>query len=114
MGRSAVIRTRYHGHEALMQGTEPWQLMSNGKAATVRVHGRFKADNGVALAAAAVAGLGIAALPDFLTGADITSGALVPVLADHPLPEASLFVLRPPGDFPQRKVRALIGRLRRP
>jgi DNA-binding transcriptional LysR family regulator len=95
-------------HEALMQGTEPWRFMSNGKPATVRVHGGFKADNGVALAAAAVAGLGIAALPDFLTEAHIASGALVPVLVDHPPPEAGLFVLRPPGDFPPRKVRALI------
>jgi DNA-binding transcriptional LysR family regulator len=95
-------------HEALMQGTEPWRFMSNGKAATVRVHGRFKADNGAALAAAAVAGLGIAALPDFLTEAHIASRALVPVLINHPPPEAGIFVLRPPGDFPPRKVRALI------
>jgi DNA-binding transcriptional LysR family regulator len=98
----------FEHHEALMQGTEPWRLMSNGKAATVRVHGRFKADNGVALAAAAVAGLGIAVLPDFLTEEHIASGALVPVLVDHPPPEAGLFVLRPPGDFPPRKVRTLI------
>jgi DNA-binding transcriptional LysR family regulator len=47
-------------------------------------------------------------LPDFLTEAHIASGALVPVLVDHPPPEAGLFVLRPPGDFPPRKVRALI------
>jgi DNA-binding transcriptional LysR family regulator len=95
-------------HEALMQGTEPWRLMSNGKAATVRVHGRFKADNGAALVAAALAGIGISMVPDFLTDAHIASGALVPVLVDHPPPEAGLFVLRPPGDFPPRKVRALI------
>jgi DNA-binding transcriptional LysR family regulator len=68
----------------------------------------LQGDNGVALAAAAVAGLGIAALPDFLTEAHIASGALVSVLVDHPPPEAGLFVLLPPGDFPPRKVRALI------
>jgi DNA-binding transcriptional LysR family regulator len=79
-----------------------------GKAAAVRVHGGFKADNGVALAGAAVVGLGIAALPDFLTQAHIASGALVPVLVDHPPREAGLYVLRPLGDFPPRKVRALI------
>jgi DNA-binding transcriptional LysR family regulator len=95
-------------HEALMQGTEPWRLMSNGKAATVRVHGRFKADNGEALVAAALAGLGISMVPDFLIEAHIATGALVPVLVDFPPPEAGLFVLRPPGDFPPRKVRALI------
>ena len=42
---------------------------------TVRPQGRFKADNGVAIAAAALAGLGIAALPDFLIDAHIASRA---------------------------------------
>ncbi len=95
-------------HEALMQGTETWRLTRNGKTISVHVHGRFKADNGEALAAAALAGLGIAALPDFLIKAHITAGALVPLLTDFPPPEAGLYVVRPPGDFPPRKVRALI------
>jgi DNA-binding transcriptional LysR family regulator len=95
-------------HEALMQGTEPWRMMSNGKEITVRVHGRFKADNGTALVAAALAGVGICAVPDFLIDAHVASGALVPVLVNHPPPEAGLFVVRPPGPFPPRKVRALI------
>jgi DNA-binding transcriptional LysR family regulator len=95
-------------HEALMQGTEPWRMMSDGKIITVRVQGRFKADNGEALAAAALAGIGIGAVPNFLIDAHIASGALVPVLVDYPPPEAGLYVVRPPGDFPPRKVRALI------
>lgn len=95
-------------HEALMQGNEPWRFMRSGKAVTMRVHGRFKADNGEALVAAAVAGIGISMVPDALVEAHIASGALVPVLVDYPPPEAGLFVLRPPGEFPPRKVRALI------
>ena len=47
-------------HQALMQGTEAWQLMDGDKIITVRPQGRFKADNGTALVAAALAGLGIA------------------------------------------------------
>ncbi len=73
----------------------------------MRPQGRFKADNGVALAAAALAGLGIAALPDFLVDAHIASGALEPVLVDYPPPEAGIYVVRP-GEFAPRKVRALI------
>jgi DNA-binding transcriptional LysR family regulator len=94
-------------HEALMQGTEPWRFIAGGKTVTVHPHGRFKADNGIALAAAAVAGLGIAALPDFLIEEHIASGALVAVMTKLPLPEAGIFVLRPPGDNPARKVRVL-------
>jgi DNA-binding transcriptional LysR family regulator len=95
-------------HECLMQGTEPWRYVSNGKTITVRPQGRFKADNGVALAAAALAGLGVAALPDFLVDAHIAAGALEQVLVDYPAPEAGLYLVRPPGEFAPRKVRALI------
>jgi DNA-binding transcriptional LysR family regulator len=53
-------------HQALMQGTETWQFLDGDKTISVRPQGRFKADNGTALAAAAVAGLGIAWLPDHI------------------------------------------------
>jgi DNA-binding transcriptional LysR family regulator len=38
------------GHQALMQGTETWQYTDGGEIRTFRPQGRFKADNGVALA----------------------------------------------------------------
>jgi len=95
-------------HEALMQGTESWHLTDRGKTFLVHPRGRFKADNGAALLAAALAGLGIAALPDFLIDPYVTSGALTPVLTEYPPPEAGMFVVRPPGAFPPRKVRMLI------
>ena len=94
-------------HEALMQGTESWRLVDRGKPIVLRPRGRFKADNGAALLAAALAGLGVAALPDFLIDAHVDSGALIPVLSNYPLPEAGMFVVRPPGDFPTRKVKVL-------
>lgn len=56
-------------HEALMQGTEAWQFSDGDAVVTVHPRGRFKADNGTALIAAAVAGLGIAWLPDGLNPA---------------------------------------------
>ncbi len=94
-------------HQALMQGTEAWSLIDGDKVVSVHPQGRFKADNGAALAAAAIAGLGIAALPDFLTETALASGALVPVMSRYPLPEGGLFVVRPPGRHPARKIRAL-------
>ena len=94
-------------HEALMQGTETWRLLDGGKVITVHPQGRFKADNGEALLAAAVAGLGVAALPDLMIEPHIAAGVLTPVLRDHPPPEAGLFVVRPPGDIPPRKFKVL-------
>ena len=94
-------------HQALMQGTEAWQLMDGDRIITVRPQGRFKADNGTALAVAALAGLGIAWIPDALTKEHLASGALVPVMAHHPPPPAGVYVIRPPGQHPTRKIRVL-------
>lgn len=94
-------------HEALMQGTEAWQFMNGDRIVTVHPQGRFKADNGTALIAAALAGLGIAWLPDGLTREHLESGALVAVMTDYPPPPAGAYVLRPPGQHPARKIRVL-------
>ncbi|ULR45448.1 LysR family transcriptional regulator [Rhizobium sp. K102] len=94
-------------HQALMQGTEAWQVTDGDKVLTVRPRGRFKADNGVALLAAALAGIGVARLPDGLTDEHIASGALVQVMSRYPPPPAGIFVVRPPGQHPSRKVRVL-------
>ena len=99
-------------HEALMQGTESWQLMDGDEIISVRVQGRFKADNGSALVAATVAGLGIGYLPDGLTHSHRASGALVPVMARYPVRTAGAYVVRPPGPHPSRKIRVLIELLR--
>jgi DNA-binding transcriptional LysR family regulator len=94
-------------HQALMQGTEAWQLTDGDKIITVRPQGRFKADNGAALAAAALAGLGIAWLPDGITHDHVASGVLVPVMTRYPPPPAGVYVVRPPSQHPARNVRVL-------
>ncbi|ATB27063.1 LysR family transcriptional regulator [Melittangium boletus DSM 14713] len=94
-------------HQALMQGTEAWQFVDGDKIVTIRPQGRFKADNGIALVAAATAGLGIAYLPDGLTNEFVISGALVPVMTRFPPPPAGIYVIRPPGQSPTRKIRVL-------
>lgn len=94
-------------HQALMQGNETWPVMDGDKLITMKVQGRFKADNGVALVAAALAGLGIAGVPEDLIRDHLASGALVPVMTRFPCPELGIFVVRPPGQHPERKIRVL-------
>lgn len=94
-------------HQALMQGTEAWQFLDGDKIVSVQPQGRFKADSATALAAAALAGLGIAWLPDCVTYAHVTSGALVPIMTRYPVPPGAAYVVRPPGQHPTRKVRVL-------
>ncbi|UEM19325.1 LysR family transcriptional regulator [Skermanella mucosa] len=94
-------------HPALMQETETWQFTDGDRIITVQPQGSFKADNATALAAAAVAGLGIAWLPDCITYDHVASGALVPIMTGYPPPPAAAYVVRPPGQHPARKIRVL-------
>ncbi|AZF32145.1 Transcriptional regulator, LysR family [Pseudomonas sp. R4-35-07] len=92
-------------HQALMQSTEAWQFMDGDKIVAIRPQGRFKADNGIALVAAAVAGLGVAYLPDCLTYDSVASGALVPIMTRYPPPPAGAYLVRPAGQHPAQKIR---------
>ena len=94
-------------HQALMQGTEAWQFSVGGKIVSVRPQGRFKADNGAALMSAALAGVGIAWLPEGIAHQHVASGALVSIMTRFPSPPAGLYVVRPPGHQPARKVSVL-------
>ena len=94
-------------HQALTRDTQAWQFVDGDKIITINPQGRFKADNGMALAVAAVAGLGIAWLPDCIIYDYVASGALVPIMTTYPPPTAGAYVVRPPGQHPTRKVRVL-------
>lgn len=74
-----------------------WTFGEKPSAVSVRVAGRIRADSGEALCAAAVAGLGIGLFPAFMVYRELLSGALVPILKDHPLPVLGLHLVRPPG-----------------
>lgn len=94
-------------HQVLMQGTETWRFMDGNDIVTVQPRGQFKADNGTALVVAAAAGLGIARLPDCIIHEHVASGTLVPVMSRYPLPPSGAYVVRPPGQHPERKIRVL-------
>jgi len=94
-------------HEVVMQGTETWLAVDGDKIVTLKPQGRFKADNAVALVKAAIAGIGLAGLPEELIREHLDSGALVPVMKRYPPPRLGIYVVRPPGQYPERKIRVL-------
>ncbi|WP_312608932.1 LysR family transcriptional regulator [Agrobacterium pusense] len=98
-------------HQVAMRGDERWQFKDGDKIVTLLPQGRFIADNGVSLVSAALDGVGIAYLPEPLVDDHISSGALVPIMTRYPIPAAGIFVVRPPGQHPSRKVRTLIEML---
>jgi DNA-binding transcriptional LysR family regulator len=96
-------------HATISRINEEWPLMHEGSRITVHPrNSRFTADNGATLVAPALAGLGIALLPNFLISEHLASRALVVVMPDYPLPEAGVYVVRPPGGSAPCKVRVLI------
>ena len=94
-------------HEVVMQGTETWMAMDGDKIIPMKPQGRFKADNAVALVAAALAGIGLAGVPEELISDHLASGALVPVMPGYPPPDLGIYIIRPPGRNPARKIRVL-------
>jgi DNA-binding transcriptional LysR family regulator len=95
-------------HDAVNRINDEWPLMHDGKEITLHPRARFTADNGAALVPAVLAGLGIALLPDFLIADHVASGALNVIMPDYPMPEAGVYVVRPPGGSAPCKVRVLI------
>lgn len=72
------------GHACLCYWREAaddlWALAGQGQLARVRVRTRYHVDNPEAVAEAALAGLGVAMLPDYLCQAALASGRLLRVL----------------------------------
>lgn len=96
---------------SLMQGTESWRFLDGDQPIVAHPQGSFKADNPVALLAAAVAGLGLAYLSDCVIAEHLASGALVPVMVRYPPQASGIYVVRPPSPHSSRKVRVLTDAL---
>jgi DNA-binding transcriptional LysR family regulator len=89
-----------------------------GQQVSVRPSGRLQMNNGDAMLPAAIAGLGIAALPVFIARDAMAEGRLEQILPDWSASRPSLYLLTPPtGPRPARVqvlVEFLVRRLSRP
>lgn len=87
---------------------EEWTLIGPQGDEVVQVDGPLCANNGDVLCEAAVGGMGIASLPDFIVAGELTAGRLRPVLAAYctrPLPVSALW---PSRQYVPAKVKALV------
>jgi DNA-binding transcriptional LysR family regulator len=88
---------------------DEWRFSGpEGRAITVEVKGRVRANNGDLLRLAALRGLGLVDLPSFLVGADIEAGALVPVLRDYIRQEGGVYAVYPHARYLPPKIRVFI------
>jgi DNA-binding transcriptional LysR family regulator len=101
------------GHECLFNSnialSQEWRFTApGGKPWPVEVKGRLSANNGDALRAAALQGLGIVNLPTFIVGGDLQAGALVTALDEFISQDMTMSALYPHSRHLQPKVRAFV------
>lgn len=100
---------------------DTWHLRSRPRSSqivSVRVGGRLRINNTRSLHHAALDGLGIADLPDYLIGNDLETGRLRSVLEELTMPERSIHVVYVAAPFIPLKIsevaRLLVAALREP
>ncbi len=93
---------------AYASNRETWEFAAPDGPLQVRIKGRLRVNNGEALVAAAVAGLGIVMTPSFMASAELADGRLVPVLGDWPSPERGIYAVWPHGRHLSAKVRSFV------
>lgn len=83
----------------------------DGEQLSVELTGPLRANNGEAVLPSLLAGLGIAALPDFLVWEALQAGQLVRLMPDWALPTSALSLVMPPAILRPARVTAVIDAL---
>jgi len=80
----------------------------DGREHAIRVTGPLHSNNGDLLAAAAVAGVGIAYEPEFILGPDVKAGRLLPILTSYTAPLGPIYAVYPSRRYLTAKVRTFV------
>jgi len=87
---------------------DTWQFQDDDGPVRVKVSGNLRANNGDALHAAVLDGLGVLAGPSFIVGEDIRTGKLQTVLSDYMETDLSIYAVYPHNRHLSAKVRAFV------
>ena len=86
-----------------------WQFVTrDGETLQAQPQIRIRANNGEALACAAVAGMGITTGPTFILGQYLREGKLHRILMDYRRPSIGIFAVTPPGRLLPQRVQRFI------
>ena len=92
---------------------QPWSFRVGGEVETFYLPFKLQANNGEALAEAAVRDLGITMVPDFVAEDYLRERGMVTLLDDFTPPELGIYVLLPSNRYLPHRVRTLIDFLAR-
>jgi DNA-binding transcriptional LysR family regulator len=99
---------------AYLRTRDTWSFSNAaGEQVTVRPLGRLRVNNGDAMIPAAIAGLGIAALPEFIAGPFLADGRLEQVLHGWSTAKSGLYLVTPPNGPRPVRVQVLVDFLTR-
>jgi DNA-binding transcriptional LysR family regulator len=96
-----------------LSGRRGWSFTRVGAAASVTVEGRVRVASAEGVVACIKAGLGIAAVSQWMCRAELETGQFVPILADYHLESVEVHAVYPSGRRPSLKVRAFSDYLAR-
>ncbi len=107
LARHECLPCRVHGEPV------PWRFKSgNGPVKTLAVGGRLELSDSFSIRDAALAGLGIADLPEYLVARDLADGRLVRILEGFPRLVRGVYVVYAPSPFTPTKVRLFVDALK--
>ena len=89
--------------------TEEWRFRRGTTDTSVRIPTRLSFSAAEGVREAVIAGLGLAISAQWMMGPELTSGSVVPVLADWKLANADLWALYPSGRLPTAKARTFVN-----
>ena len=92
-----------------LEWRETWRL---GKH-KIAIRPKLLTNSGESLRAAALAGIGLVAMPDWSVNEDITAGRLARVLENFPSPTSGIFAVYPTNRLLTPKIRAFVDHLAR-
>mgnify|MGYP001818137800 FL=1 len=95
-------------HYNLISEREEWTFLSDNGEQTLAIRGNFCSNNGDVLAEAAVQGLGITLLPNFIVEEGLAGGRLVKVLENYERAPLTLFALYPSRQHVPAKTRRFL------
>jgi DNA-binding transcriptional LysR family regulator len=87
---------------------DEWSFRRGAELVAVRIAGNLDANNGDALRSAALEGLGVVYLPDFIIGEDLEAGRLVALLPGWQAPEFPIHAVFPSQRHASAKLRVFV------
>jgi DNA-binding transcriptional LysR family regulator len=90
------------------QNSNAWTFIQDGKPQEFPVKGRLRSNSGDLGRLAALDGLGITTLPDFIICDDLRSGSLIALLPGHPIPSINVYAVYLPGARRAARIKAMV------